>query len=138
MIVTHTKLFMTGQSRLEKSEDLAQATRENPDISGQAQGVASEGPQRVCWGIRYDRTESHTETENTTFQAAGIVKTADGTDVLTGLKESGVGAIFTGYTDTAFALTDDANQLRGQVRRTGLYLAKSGKAGSVQQVDIAV
>jgi len=260
---------MTGQSiRLMTAEDMGTATRGNPDISGQAQEAPSEGPERVGWGVSYDYTESHTETENTTFQASGIVKTADGkeiqftldvqmarfftsstsvslragdalidplvinfngpaamltdqtfsfdlnadgqeemipfvgggsgllafdansdqqindgrelfgpstgngftelakfdgdkngwidekdtayerlsiwtkaadgTDVLTGLKESGVGAIFTGYADTTFALKDDDNQLLGQVRRTGLYLTESGKAGSVQQVDIAV
>ncbi|MDA8126022.1 MAG: hypothetical protein M0009_12635 [Deltaproteobacteria bacterium] len=65
-------------------------------------------------------------------------KAADGTDVLAGLKESGVGAIFTGYADTAFSLKDDANRLVGQLRRTGVYLTDGGAARSLQQVDIAV
>jgi len=260
---------MTGQSiRLLTAEDLQSYGRETPELSGQAQEASSEGPQRAGWGIRYDYNESRTETENMAFQAAGVVKTADGreipftlnvqmtrsftsstsvsvragdalidplvvnfggpaaqltdqkfsfdldsdgrdetipfvgggsgllafdangdgqindgrelfgpatgngfaelakldddrngwideqdaayrglsvwtkaadgADTLRGLKESGVGAIFTGYADTAFALTDNANELRGQVRRTGIYLAESGSAGSVQQVDIAV
>jgi hypothetical protein len=77
--------------------------------------------------------------QDASYESLGVwTKAADGTDLLTGLKESGVGAIFTGYADTAFALKDGANGLTGQVRRTGLYLAESGKAGSVQQVDIAV
>jgi hypothetical protein len=65
-------------------------------------------------------------------------KATDGTDILMGLKASGVGAIFTGYADTSFALKDDANNLRGQIRRTGLYLNETGKAGSIQQLDVAV
>jgi hypothetical protein len=262
---------VTGHSiRTLTAQDLAQAARGNPDISGQARDASPEGPERAGWGMRYDYAQTHAETETSTFQATGIIKTADGkeiqfslavrmarsfasrtsgslragdalidplvvnfdgpaavltdqkfsfdlnadgrdesipffgggsgsgllaldangdgkindggelfgpttgngfaelstfdgdrngwieekdtayerlsiwtkaadgTDVLTGLKASGVGAIFAGYADTAFALTDDANELRGQVRRTGLYLSESGKAGSVQQVDIAV
>lgn len=260
---------MTGQEiQILSAEDLAQSTREDPDISGLAQEASSEGSERAGWGVRYDCEETHTETETSSFQAAGIVKTADGmeipftldlrmarsftsstsisfragdalidplvvnfngpatlltdqrfsfdldadgrdesipfvgggsgllafdrngdgqindgrelfgpatgngfaelsnldgddngwiderdaayeglsiwtkaadgTDVLRGLKESGVGAIFTGCADTAFSLKDNANDLVAQVRRTGLYLTESGRAGSVQQVDIAV
>ncbi len=260
---------MTGHEILMMTaEDLSGGTRETPDLPSQEQDPSAEGSERAGWGLRYDYTEIHTEAESSSFQAAGIVKTADGmeipftldvqmarsftsstsisvragdalidplvinfngpaarltdqkfffdldadgrdeaipfvgsgsgllvfdansdgqvndgrelfgpttgngfaelsrldgdnngwideqdtayqrlgiwmkaadgTDVLTGLKESGVGAIFTGYADTAFSLTDDANELVAQVRRTGLYLAESGKAGSVQQVDIAV
>ena len=65
-------------------------------------------------------------------------KAADGTDIFTGLKAGGVGAIFTGYTDTSFALKDDMNNVRGQIRRTGLYLSEDGRAGSIQQLDFAV
>ncbi len=260
---------MTGRKiRLLTAADLKTTTQEDPGISYQAKDVSPEGQKRAGWGIRYDYAESHTETENTTFQAAGIVKTtdgkeisftldvrmarsftsstslslragdalidplvvnfngsaalltnqtfsfdlnadgssetlpflqggsgflaldangdgqinngselfgpttgdgfaelakydgdqngwidekdtayknlsiwtkaADGTDIFMGLKAGGVGAIFTGCTDTSFALKDDMNNVRGQIRRTGLYLSDDGRAGSVQQLDLAV
>lgn len=277
LVSSNPKLFlikelieaMTGQEiRLLTSADLNTMPRADIDISRPATDGSSQAPERVGWGISYDYAESHTERENTTFQVAGVVKTADGkeiqftldvrmarsftnstsvslragdalldplvvnfngpaamltdqkfsfdlnadgndemipfvqsgsgilaldangdgrinngaelfgpttgdgftelakydgdgngwidekdatynglriwtkaadgADILTGLKASGVGAIFTGYADTFFALKDDMNSLRGQIRRTGLYLTENGQAGSVQQLDVAV
>ncbi len=65
-------------------------------------------------------------------------KAPDGANILTGLKASGVGAIFTGYADTSFALRDAANNALGEIRRTGLYLTEGRQAGSIQQLDVAV
>jgi hypothetical protein len=54
------------------------------------------------------------------------------------LKEKGVGALYLGSADTPFSLKDDDNRLQGQIRASGLYLNENGKAGSLQQIDLAV
>lgn len=63
---------------------------------------------------------------------------AQGKDTLLGLKDQGIGAIYLGSTETPFALKDSANQLHGQVRASGFYLREDGRAGSLQQIDLAV
>ncbi len=65
-------------------------------------------------------------------------KDAEGQDALFSLKEAGVGAIYLGNVDTAFAIKDETNQLQGQLRQTGVFLKESGEAGTIQQVDLAV
>ena len=42
---------------------------------------ASPPPQRAGFGIEYDRHEVRTETEMTSFQAAGVVRTSDGKEI---------------------------------------------------------
>lgn len=39
---------------------------------------------------------------------------------------------------TEFSLTNDTNQLQGQVRKTGVFLNENGTVGTVQQVDLAL
>jgi len=39
--------------------------------------------------------------------------------------------------DSQFSLKDKENQLQGQVRQTGVWLAENGQAGALQQVDLA-
>lgn len=65
-------------------------------------------------------------------------KDAAGQDALFSLNEAGVGAIYLGNVDTAFAIKDESNQLQGQLRQTGVFLKENGGAGTVQQVDLAV
>jgi len=65
-------------------------------------------------------------------------KKDDGSDVLRTLKESDVGAISLARLATPFAIKDSNNALLGQVRSSGVYLSDDGKAGTVQQVDLAV
>lgn len=65
-------------------------------------------------------------------------KDAEGQDALFSLNEAGVGAIYLGNVDTAFAIKDESNQLQGQLRQTGVFLKENGGAGTVQQVDLAV
>ncbi len=62
----------------------------------------------------------------------------NGNDEVTDLADADVGAISFSATVTPFALKDASNQLQGQIRSTGVYLAESGGAGTVQQLDIAV
>lgn len=60
----------------------------------------------------------------------------DGSNQLLGIAEHDVGAIYLGRASTEFSLNDVANTQLGQVRSTGIFLSESGKAGTVQQVDL--
>jgi hypothetical protein len=61
------------------------------------------------------------------------------TDQHASLKDRNVGAIYLGQTATPFAMKDDANQLQGAVRATGVYVKEDGSgAGSVQQIDLVI
>ncbi|MFZ2853089.1 MAG: hypothetical protein WAZ34_03130 [Rhodocyclaceae bacterium] len=62
----------------------------------------------------------------------------DGKEAMSSLQESGVGALYLGSNETPFSLKDDDNRLRGQVRSSGVYLREDGRAGSLQQIDLAV
>ena len=63
---------------------------------------------------------------------------AAGESSLQTLREAGVGALYLGSTATPFALTDEDNRLLGQVRASGVYLNEDGRAGTLQQIDLAV
>lgn len=69
-----------------------------------------------------------------------LVWSKDGTgqDVLRSLQEAGIGALNVHFVDTDFELKNSTNELKGQIRRTGLYLTEDGRPGTIQQVDIAV
>lgn len=57
---------------------------------------------------------------------------------LQSLAAVGVGALHLGATATPFALKDSANQALGALRSSGIYLSEDGRAGLLQQVDLAV
>lgn len=61
-----------------------------------------------------------------------------GKDTLSTLHEKGVGALYLGSVETPFALTDSENRMLAQIRASGVYLREDGRAGSLQQVDLAV
>ncbi len=61
---------------------------------------------------------------------------ASGQDSLSGLAQSGVGALYLGRVASPFSVNTATNQTLGQVRSTGLFLYESGLAGSLQQVDL--
>ena len=63
-------------------------------------------------------------------------KDGAGNDRLLALGERGVGAIYLGHHDTPFQVKDDANQLQGVVRSSGIYLKEGGGTGTVQQLDL--
>ncbi len=65
-------------------------------------------------------------------------KDGNGNDYLTGLKKSGIGAIYTPAAQTSFDLKTDANELAGRIKQTGIYLSENGRAGTIQQIDVAV
>ncbi len=62
----------------------------------------------------------------------------NGNDVLLALGQKGIGAIFLGNTGTAFEMKDSSNKLQGQVQSTGVFLYENGRAGTIQQIDLAV
>lgn len=63
---------------------------------------------------------------------------ANGKEQLSSLRDKGVGALYLGSSDTPFSLTDSENRLLAQIRASGVYLNEDGRAGSLQQVDLAV
>ncbi len=68
-------------------------------------------------------------------------KDENGNDALLSLKEADIGAIFldrkeTPLTDRSFRPEDDFS-VKGMIRKTGLFLHESGKAGTIQQIDLA-
>ncbi len=63
-------------------------------------------------------------------------KDAEGNDVLFGLGEKGIGAIYLDSAATLFSMKDSENNLLGQVQSTGLFLGENGGVGTVQQIDL--
>lgn len=63
---------------------------------------------------------------------------ADGPGHLATLRERQVGALYLGQQITPFELRDASNQFLGAVRATGVWLAESGQAGTLQQIDLTV
>lgn len=66
------------------------------------------------------------------------MKNEDGSDKMLSLKNAGVGAIYLGETGTEFAQKGPNGETNGIIRSTGVFLHENGKAGTVQQVDLAV
>lgn len=63
---------------------------------------------------------------------------ADGGGELRSLKAADVGAISLAAIATPFSLKNNANQLLGDVRSSGIFLHESGAAGTIQQIDLSV
>ena len=61
-----------------------------------------------------------------------------GNDQLFTLAEKGVGAIYLGQAETPFALKDQNNALKGEIKSTGIYLTDKGQARTIQQVDLSI
>lgn len=54
------------------------------------------------------------------------------------LASQDIGAFYTQAVDAPFSLKTADNRLLGQIRAAGLYLTESGRAGALQQVDLAL
>jgi hypothetical protein len=63
-------------------------------------------------------------------------KDAEGNDILFGLGEKGIGAIYLDSAATLFSMKDSENNLLGQVQSTGIFLSENGGVGTVQQIDL--
>jgi hypothetical protein len=66
------------------------------------------------------------------------VPAAEGVGALHSLAQLGIGAIGLAHVATPFALRSTDNTDLGLVKNTGLYLTESGRAGSVQEIDLTV
>jgi hypothetical protein len=64
-------------------------------------------------------------------------KDEDGNDELRSLKEVGVGAIHLTSVGSSFQLTDEQNNVDGEVRTTGIYLEEDGDVKTIQQIDLS-
>lgn len=65
-------------------------------------------------------------------------KDENGKDILRGLGEAGVGAIYLGNISTEFSLNSEKdNKTNAVVRQTGMFLYENGTAGTMQQIDLA-
>ncbi|MEH6471168.1 MAG: hypothetical protein V7752_07955 [Halopseudomonas sp.] len=76
------------------------------------------------------------EADNVFDQLQVWIKDDQGNDQLLGLKELDIGALYLGSTATPFDLKGSDNELQGRIRATGVYLAESGQAGTLQQIDL--
>ena len=62
---------------------------------------------------------------------------ASGKEKLVALGKAGVGAIFTGNTQTDFSMNDAYNRTNAVIRKTGVFLYENGNVGTMQQIDVA-
>lgn len=61
---------------------------------------------------------------------------AAGKDSLQSLAAANVGAISLAAISTPFEIKNNANELLGEVRSTGIFLQEEGTAGTIQQIDL--
>lgn len=62
----------------------------------------------------------------------------EGQGRLIGLVEAGVGAIYLGMANSAFAYKDGQNGLMGMLKQTGVYLKENGKPGTIHELDLKI
>lgn len=62
----------------------------------------------------------------------------DGSAVQYKLKDKNIGAICLSNKESEFSVTNQANMLNAQVRKTGIFLYETGGVGTIQHVDLAV
>ncbi|MCK9491214.1 MAG: hypothetical protein M0Q24_03920 [Sulfurimonas sp.] len=72
------------------------------------------------------------------FDKLRIWQKTDNKDELLALGEVGIGAIFLGNTETPFSLKSSSNELLGEMRKSGIVLFESGRAGVISHIDLAV
>ncbi len=64
-------------------------------------------------------------------------KNEQGEDQLISLKDAGLGAIALDYAATRLDYTQADQTLQGKLQRTGVFLFEDGRAGAIQQIDLA-
>jgi hypothetical protein len=65
-------------------------------------------------------------------------KDIQGNDLLSSLRARRIGAIYLRAIDTTFDLRDAANQLHGEIWRSGIYLEGNGDVKTIQQINMTV
>ncbi|MGE5583610.1 MAG: hypothetical protein ACM3X9_13910 [Bacillota bacterium] len=63
-------------------------------------------------------------------------KDSTGKDVLFGLGQKGIGAIFLGNISARYTFNNAENQTLGQAQKAGIFLREDDSAGTVQQIDL--
>ncbi len=87
MLIRQMVKMLTGQDiKVFSAADMQVSASASVEISQSTAAVATsqqnqQAPARAGFGIEYDRHEVRTETERTSFQAAGIVRTSDGKEI---------------------------------------------------------
>ncbi len=66
------------------------------------------------------------------------MKDAMGHDSLTGLKASGVGALYLGEISTRFDMKTASNESLGTLRTSSVYLNENGTVGTIQDIDLTL
>lgn len=61
-----------------------------------------------------------------------------GDETMVSLKDAGVGAIALENRNTPYTLKDDAGNVAGAIRNSGLFLFEDGGVGTAQQIDLVV
>lgn len=89
---------------------------------------------------RFDEDNNRWIDENDSIFSDLRVWTKDekGIDTLSALGQVGIGAIYLGNIETDFSFKNQANELLGQARRTGIFMGENGIAGTVQQIDMVI
>lgn len=64
-------------------------------------------------------------------------KDGNGESKLTDLKTAGLGAIFTGSSNSEFSMQDQEGSTQGVLRKTGIYVKETGEVQNLFQIDLA-
>ncbi|MDD9303740.1 MAG: hypothetical protein HUK40_15925 [Desulfobacter sp.] len=78
------------------------------------------------------------ENDSVFSQLSVWTRDKDGNDQLISLKDAGIGAVYLDNAQTEFSMTTMDNQVKGEVRRSGVFLFENGNVGGIQQIDLAV
>ncbi|GBG13396.1 TonB-dependent receptor [Novimethylophilus kurashikiensis] len=79
VLVRIVEAFLGRKIKLVSAADLQAMQAQGAQNSNAA--PASTTPQRLGWGMQYDQVETHSESEQTSFAAQGVIKTADGKEI---------------------------------------------------------
>lgn len=76
------ELLIGRQIEVVHASDLGGDVKPPPDIPTQQEAASKQQPaEHAGWGAEYDYHESTTETEQTSFQANGVIRTTDGKEI---------------------------------------------------------
>lgn len=116
--------MLTGTKiKVHSASDVADP-RSSQQPSAASETAVDQQPKRAGYGIEYDRHEIHSETEQTTFHAQGIIRTSDGKEIAFDLSLA-MQRSFTEQTDVLLRAGD-------AVRKDPLVINFGGTAAQLQ------
>lgn len=74
-------LLIRQMVKMLTGEDIRIFSAADLKISANSVSASSNDPARANFGIEYERHETYSETEQTSFQAAGVIRTSDGKEI---------------------------------------------------------